>query len=390
MERFAQKQNFEQANVVKQRIVALDLLQQEQAVNTQLLSVDFFACTSIHGKTGACILSIRDGKIRGTKTFYFKDDLLGEIDLLLESLIFTYYQNEFSLPEKIVFTMKSNQPELIKQGILLKFQKSVQVLNRLPSGSQSVAKLAILNAKQVIENKIKQSDKYYYAMSSLASYVGLSDAEIAIEGIDVSHHSGTHAVASMVKFSNQGAEKKSYKLYNIPKDLAGNDVGSLAHVLERRLQRSQEITLPNILLVDGGKLQLNAALKIFSAIDSPPPIILSIVKGSNRIRATETILSKDGIIEMPKDSPGFILLQQIRDESHRFAIKANRNKKTKAIKYSILDKIDGLGPKKKISLLNYFKSLKLLRASSIKELCVVDGISIKLATEIKKTLQNNE
>ena len=93
---------------------------------------------------------------------------------------------------------------------------------------------------------------------------------------------------------------------------------------------------------------------------------------------------------MPKDGPGFILLQQIRDESHRFAIKANRNKKTKAIKYSILDKIDGLGPKKKISLLNYFKSLKLLRASSIKELCVVDGISIKLATEIKKTLQNNE
>jgi len=121
MEKLAHKQDFEQANIIKQRIASLELLQQEQSVNSKISSADFFACTSSHGKTGACILSVRDGKIRGTKTYYFTDDLLGEIDILLESLIFTYYQNKFSLPAKIIFTMKSNHPELIQESILLNF-----------------------------------------------------------------------------------------------------------------------------------------------------------------------------------------------------------------------------------------------------------------------------
>ena len=387
MEKLAHKQDFEQANIIKHRIASLELLQQEQSVNSKTSSADFFACTSSHGKTGACILSIRDGKIRGTKTYYFKDDLLGEIDRLLEILIFTYYQNKFSLPEKIIFTMKSNYPDLIQESILLKFKKSVRVLNRLPSGSKSVAKLAVLNANQVIENKIKQSEKYGHAMSSLASQLGLRTENIKIEGIDVSHHSGSHAVASIVKFSNQGAEKKFYKLYNIPKEYSGNDVGSLTHVLERRLLRRDEHTLPDILLVDGGKHQLNAALKVFADIDVKAPMILSIVKGSNRIRATETILSEHGVIEFSSSSAGFILLQQIRDESHRFAIINNRKKKNKAVKYSILDSVGGLGPSKKRNLLKEFKSIRAIKNSSINELCRVEGISIKIAERIQDMLK---
>ena len=387
MEKLAHKEDFEQANIIKQRIASLELLQQEQSVNSKISSADFFACTSSHGKTGACILSIRDGKIRGTKTYFFKDDLLGEIDLLLESLIFNYYQNKFSLPEKIIFTMNSNHPELIQEGIILKFQKSVQVSNRLPSGSKSVAKLAILNANQVIENKIKQSEKYDHAMTSLSSQLGITFSEMKIEGIDVSHHSSSHAVASIVRFSNQGAEKQAYKLYNIPKEFSGNDAGSLSHVLERRLLRRDEYPLPDLLLVDGGKPQLNAALKVFSAVDFKPPIILSIVKGSNRIRATETILSEHGIIEFPSKSAGFVLLQQVRDESHRFAITSNRKKKNQAVRYSILDSVSGLGPSKKNNLLKEFKSLAAIRNSSINELCRTEGISIKIAERIQGMLK---
>ena len=111
-------------------------------------------------------------------------------------------------------------------------------------------------------------------------------------------------------------------------------------------------------------------------------MILSIVKGSKRVRSTETILSKDGIIEMSKDSPGFILLQQIRDESHRFAITSNRKKKTQSISRSSLDNIRGLGPKKKKDLFKYFKSIQSIKAASLDDLCMVPGISIKLAKEI--------
>jgi excinuclease ABC subunit C len=111
-------------------------------------------------------------------------------------------------------------------------------------------------------------------------------------------------------------------------------------------------------------------------------MILSIVKGSKRVRSTETILSKDGIIEMHKDSPGFLLLQQIRDESHRFAITSNRKKKNKSIKNSSLNNIKGLGPQKRKNLMNYFKSIQSIKDASVVDLCKVSGISIKLAKDI--------
>jgi excinuclease ABC subunit C len=146
-------------------------------------------------------------------------------------------------------------------------------------------------------------------------------------------------------------------------------------------------SLPDIILIDGGKAQLNAALKVFKARQGYKPIILSIVKGAKRVRATETILSELGILEIPVNSPGFNLLQQIRDESHRFAINSNRKKKNKTVNSSSLDKIDGLGPKKKRSLLKHFKSLKNLKKASIGDICMVEGISIKLATNIKYNLK---
>ena len=145
--------------------------------------------------------------------------------------------------------------------------------------------------------------------------------------------------------------------------------------------------MPDIILIDGGKAQLNAALEVLKEKHQHQPIILSIVKGANRVRATETILSEQGILEIPVNSPGFNLLQQIRDESHRFAISSNRKKKNQSIRYSVLDQIHGLGFQRKQSLLNYFKSLKKIRAASINELCTVQGISIKLATGINKHLK---
>ena len=135
-------------------------------------------------------------------------------------------------------------------------------------------------------------------------------------------------------------------------------------------------------MIDGGKLQLKVALSAFSVLAKKSPMVLSIVKGSKRIRSTETILSKGGIIEMPKDSPGFLLLQQIRDESHRFAITSNRKKKNKSIKRSSLDNIKGLGPEKRKALMSYFQSIQSIKDASVNDLCKVSGISIKLAKDI--------
>ena len=388
MNKFSENLDFEKAQEMKQRISSLDLLHQEQSFNTKLPSIDFFSCISKYGRTGACILSVRDGKIRGTKTHYFKDNLTEEIDELFQSLIFSYYQSTFSLPEKIFLTVKLKNIDLIHQAMQLKFNMNIEILTTIPRTSKQLVKLAIFNANQIIDNRISQSDKYEHAIKNLAKYLGVSPDNLTIEGYDISHHSGKYAVASAVKFSQSGPDKKSYRLFNIPESLAGNDVGSIQHALERRLQHAKDNPLPKIILIDGGKAQLNAALQVFDAPHISPPIVLSIVKGANRVRATETIIAKEGILEMPLNSPAFILLQQVRDESHRFAILSNRRKKNKSIKYSVLNNIPGLGPMKKQKMLNHFKSIKAIKNASIQELCLVDGISIKLSTEIKKFISS--
>ena len=382
MYKLAELQEFERANEIKKRIRSLDLLHQEQSFNSSLISVDFFSCVSKLDRTGVSILSVRDGKIRGTKTHYIKGNQLHDIDSLFQSLIFSYYQNSFSLPKKIVLNAKPGNVSLIQQAVKLKFGKKISISSNVNANMRKVAKLGKLNANQAIENRINQSDKYSFALKDLFLNLGLTNKNITIEGFDVSHHSGKNAVASAVRFSSIGPEKSKYRLFNIPSELSGNDTGSIQHVLERRINKASLNPLPDIILIDGGKLQLDAALRTFSALTKESPMILSIVKGSKRVRSTETILSKDGIIEMSKDSPGFILLQQIRDESHRFAITSNRKKKTQSISRSSLDNIRGLGPKKKKDLLKYFKSIQSIKAASLDDLCMVPGISIKLAKEI--------
>ena len=382
MHKLAEQQEFERAQEIKKRIKSLDLLQQEQSFNSALTSIDFFACVSKLDRTGICILSVRNGKIRGTKTHYLKGNQLHDADSLFQSLIFSYYQNSFSLPKKIILNIKPCNLSLIKQAVKLKFGKQISISASINSNIRKVARLGKLNANQVIENRVNQADKYSFAIKDLILNLGLKRKNITIEGFDISHHGGKNAVASAVRFSSHGPEKNNYRLFNIPDEFSGNDIGSIRHVLERRINKSDIDLLPDIVLIDGGKLQLDAALKVFSASVIESPMILSIVKGSKRVRSTETILSKDGIIEMPKDSPGFLLLQQIRDESHRFAITSNRKKKIKSIKRSSLDNIKGLGPKKKKDLMNYFKSIQSIKEASVDDLCMVSGISIKLAKEI--------
>ena len=382
MYKLAEQQEFERAQEIKKRIESLDLLHQEQAFNSSLISVDFFACVSKLDRTGICILSVRDGKIRGTKTHYLKGNQLHDVDSLFQSLIFSYYQNSFSLPQKIILNIKPCNLSLIKQAVKIKFQKKISISANINSNIRKVAKLGKLNANQVIENRVNQADKYSFEIKDLILNLGLRRDKITIEGFDVSHHGGQHAVASAVRFSSHGPEKKNYRLFNIPQEFSGNDIGSIKHVLERRINKKSINPLPNIILIDGGKLQLEAALSVFSSLVKKLPMILCIVKGSKRVRSTETILSMNGVIEMEKDSPGFLLLQQIRDESHRFAISSNRKKKNKSTKKSSLDNIKGLGPKKKKDLLNFFKSIQAIKLASHEDLCKVPGISIKLAKEI--------
>ena len=209
-----------------------------------------------------------------------------------------------------------------------------------------------------------------------------------IEAYDISHISGDHAVSSCVVFSNQGPQKKEYRTFNIPKELSGNDVGSLKHVLERRIKYYDDPDIkPDIILIDGGQTQLKYSKSVIDKSIYDDIKVISIVKGSNRIRATETILAHGGVVELDKYSKAYLVLQEMRDESHRFAISAQRKKKRGSIKKSQLDLIPGIGPELKKRILLQFKSLKNIKFANIEDLMTVRGINDKIANLIKKNIK---
>jgi excinuclease ABC subunit C len=191
-----------------------------------------------------------------------------------------------------------------------------------------------------------------------------------------------------VVFSNQGPQKKEYRTFNIPKELSGNDVGSLKHVLERRIKYYDDPNIkPDIILIDGGQTQLKYSKSVIDKSVHNNIEVISIVKGSNRVRATETILADNGIVELDKYSKAYLVLQEMRDESHRFAITAQRKKKRGSIKKSQLDSISGIGPALKNRILLKFKSLKNIKLANVEDLMTVRGINAKIAKQIKQKIK---
>ena len=186
-------------------------------------------------------------------------------------------------------------------------------------------------------------------------------------------------------YSENGPSKKDYRLFNIPNEIAGNDIASMEHVIERRLKYYDE-KRPDIILVDGGETQLNFTNKILKDHGIFNILVLAIAKGKGRVRATETIYSSNGIVEIDPQSGSFKLLNELRDESHRFAITASRKKIRKTNKYSALDKVKGIGPITKKKLLKKFKSLKKIKEASNEELMTLKNINETMAKEIKQRL----
>ena len=179
-------------------------------------------------------------------------------------------------------------------------------------------------------------------------------------------------------------------MFNISPELSGNDIGSLEHVLERRIKYYADPKLkPDLILIDGGNNQLNFVNTIINKSEHHDIKVISIVKGSKRVRASETIISEDGIIELDKYSKAFLILQEIGNESHRFAIQAQRNKKIKKISQSELDSIKGIGEILKKRLLTKFKSIKNLKCADVKELMTVEGINEKIDKEILDKFKND-
>tara|TARA_A200000113_G_scaffold79208_1_gene70224 strand:+ start:4066 stop:5847 length:1782 start_codon:yes stop_codon:yes gene_type:complete len=387
IEKAASKLDFEKAAEIRDRLKRLNLLKEEQSVVTLANDIDIFSVSFEMGYLGVSIIVVRNGKIRGTKTHLIKQAHFNSLDDVYQRAVYNFYENQIDIPKKILCANTLEDRQILEDMFQKKYKKSVKIIHSPSKSIRPIFNLCKLNAVQVIRNHVSKEDKYTFSLNELSGYLGLKDIK-KIEAYDISHISGDNAVASCVVFSNTGALKNDYRLFNIPNDLSGNDVGSLKHVLERRLKYYDNPSIkPNLILIDGGKSQLKFANDVIKNSKYDDIEVISIVKGSNRVRATETIIGKNGIVELDKYSKAFLILQEIRDESHRFAINAQRRKKRKNITKSKLDNILGVGKILKSRLLIKFKNIKNIEKAGIDDLMTVKGINEKIAILIKNELK---
>ncbi|MAK16588.1 MAG: excinuclease ABC subunit C [Gammaproteobacteria bacterium] len=383
------KLDFEKASEIRDHLKRLNLIKEEQSVVTFANDIDIFSVSYEMNYIGISIIVVRNGKIRGTKTHLIKQSHFNSVDEAYNSAVFNFYDNQQDIPKKIILSHSLKEKSILEKMFQIKHQKMVKITHSPTKAIRPIFNLCKLNSLQIIQNHISKEDKYTFAFNELCDYIGQNNIE-KIEAYDVSHIAGENGVASCVVFSKKGPSKKNYRLFNIPKNLSGNDVGSLKHVIERRLKYYKNPSIkPDLLLIDGGKNQLNFVQSALNESKHKNINVLSIVKGSNRLRASETIISKKGIIELNKYSKAFLVLQEIRDESHRFALQAQRKKKRKEITRSELDSIEGIGKIKKLRLLKGFKNINSIKSASIEELMTIDGINEKIAKTIKDYFDEN-
>ena len=377
MEAHADKLEFEEAERLRKRLHSILALEEEAAVSIKPITLDIWHASFTKDATGVAKISVRDGKIQATKTYFLTENHSENLDTMFQSVFFHHYHFPHHLPPKIFIANKLMEADLLIQALQQKFANKFTFLRNAPQGGSSFVNLAKLNSSQVILNQQSKPAKFASAFKELQRLCKLSTSHLTLDCIDISHHAGSYAKAAIVRFTENGADKTYYRAYNIPNDLGGNDTGSILFALNKRLQNKNKS--PSVILIDGGTQQLNAAKR---ANNLKNISLLAIKKGSKRKALTETIYSLNGQETINLRSDLFKLLTQARDEAHRFSIKANRNAKLRSAKGGKLDTIRGIGPVKRNMLIKKYGSLKNILKQSTIELTVNPGINHTLAQAI--------
>jgi excinuclease ABC subunit C len=245
--------------------------------------------------------------------------------------------------------------------------------------------MAVENARLAIRSRIASRAGLAERFEALQDELGLPELPQRLECFDISHTMGEATVASCVVFDPEGPVKSAYRRFNITDITPGDDYAAMRQALERRYKRLKagEGKLPDLLFIDGGKGQVAGALAVLEELQVEGIQIIGVAKGVTRRPGMETLIREDGsAVHLAPDSPALHLIQQIRDEAHRFAITGHRQRRGKARTTSPLERIPGIGPKRRQRLLKQFGGLRGLSRASVEELSRVEGVSRALAQEI--------
>ncbi|MDU9416046.1 excinuclease ABC subunit UvrC [Pseudomonas sp. zfem005] len=394
MEQASMRLEFERAAELRDQVAILRRVQDQQSIEGGTGDVDVVA--AIVNPGGACVhmISVRGGRVLGSKNFFPQVAIEEEVGDVLVAFIAQYYLSnmERDLPQElIVNTVHEDFPTLIQAVAELR-GRELSISHRVRTNRARWQQLAVTNAEQALAARLANRQHMADKFEALAEVLDLDEPPQRLECYDISHSSGEATVASCVVFGPEGALKSDYRRYNIEGVTAGDDYAAMHQALTRRFSKLKEGEgkLPDILLVDGGKGQMAMAQEVLQELAVPELILLGVAKGVTRKPGFETLYLNDAAHEftLPADSPALHLIQQIRDEAHRFAITGHRARRGKARRTSSLEEVAGVGPKRRRELLKHFGGLQELSRASIEEIAKAPGISKKLAESIYAALHS--
>lgn len=394
MEQAAMNLEFERAAELRDQVSMLRRVQDQQSIEGGTGDVDVVA--AIVNPGGACVhlISVRGGRVLGSKNFFPQVAIEEEVGDVLVAFIAQYYlgSHERDLPQElIVNTVHEDFPTLI-EAIAESRGRELSISHRVRTNRARWQQLAVTNAEQALAARLANRQHMADKFEALGEVLGLAEPPQRLECYDISHSSGEATVASCVVFGPEGALKSDYRRYNIEGVTAGDDYAAMHQALTRRFSKLKdgEGKLPDVLLVDGGKGQLAMAREVLQELAVPELILLGVAKGVTRKPGFETLYlnGPENEFTLPADAPALHLIQQIRDEAHRFAITGHRARRGKARRTSSLEEVAGVGPKRRRELLKHFGGLQELSRASIEEIAKAPGISKKLAESIYAALHS--
>lgn len=379
---------FEEAARIRDQISALRAVQEKQYVSGESGDLDIIACE--YEQATACIQQffIRSGRNLGNKHYFPKAPAGSTIESMMSAFISQYYLGK-QIPAEILVSHVPDDLELLQEVLSQEKGRRVVIRHNVRAERARWLKMAARNAKITLQARLSGNAGIERRLEALQQALKLDAIPERMECFDISHTSGELTVASCVVFDQQGPRKTDYRRFNIEGIQPGDDYAAMAQVLERRYQKvkSGEVATPDILFIDGGKGQLNAADRVLQEQGISGILLVGVAKGPDRRPGMEQLFLLDAPqpIIIPDNSPALHLVQQIRDESHRFAITGHRNRRAKARQKSSLQDIEGIGPKRRQRLLKSFGGLQQLQKAGVEDLARVEGISKQLAKKIYDT-----
>lgn len=394
MEQAAMQLDFERAAELRDQVAILRRVQDQQSMEGGTGDVDVVA--AIINPGGACVhlISVRGGRVLGSKNFFPQVAIEEESGAVLAAFLAQYYlaNSERDLPSELIVNTQHEDFPVLLAAISELRGRDLSISYRVRGNRARWQQLAVTNAEQALTARLANRQHTAARFEALAVALELPEVPTRLECFDISHSSGEATVASCVVFGQEGAVKSDYRRYNIENVTAGDDYAAMHQALTRRFSKLKEGEgkLPDILLVDGGKGQLNMAREVLQELAVPDLLLLGVAKGVTRKPGLETLYLNDAAHEftLPADSPALHLIQQIRDEAHRFAITGHRARRGKARRTSTLEEIPGVGPKRRRELLKHFGGLQELTRASSEEIAKVPGVSKKLAESIYDSLHS--